>query len=1561
MAEAKNNFLKAKMNQDLDDRLLPNGEYRTAQNVLVGKSEEDSVGTLQNIKGNIIIPKTQLGVGVYGQIEIIGYYMDPTNDRIITFTTDWNSSKPVRADVSCAIRSYNINNGAYSVLVEGSFLNFSQTNTIIAVNLLEDLLFWTDNRNQPRKINVETALREGASHYYKENHISVSKYNPYRAISLLKQEKETVISTTVGTNVVVVADNPGIIPGMTVLGNRGNTEIIFPDEYLTVTSVAPALTPGEISVTLSGIPSEPIFSGDNLCFLISTMSDQAENPSWPGDPDYLEDKFVRFGYRFKFEDNEYSVLSPFTQIAFVPKQKGYFINGDETAALSSTIVDFFENNINDVELIIPLPDKGVNIADSYKISSIDILYKESDALAVKVLDTINVSSINNDENFFVYSYQSRKPIKTLPTEQTVRVSDKTPVKAFSQEIVSNRVVYGNFLTKPTPPDAISYTVNFQPKIASCEYPSFIEYPNHNIKQNRNYQVGFVLSDKFGRQSSVILSPVEETTGNQFGGSTIYAEYIADDPIGSEIFDPSFMPSGVKNWFGNSLVMQINDPISGGSTGLYATPAGDGNGFVIDGSQNVTITDTTYTFTLVSGNIPEVEDCLRGKDLDYVKITNVDSSNAPVYSITTEAQVSDLYLPQQNLAVGIDDIKYSYYINPNGWYSYKIVVKQIEQDYYNVYLPSSFASSGLIEDSTDTDRTVSYLTLINDNINKIPRDLSEVGPDQKQYRSSVKLYGRVKPTVDKTNATAYTFGNAPFFPFRANDTSTAIGNADDLLGVTTDNKQFSGIVAVDSGSLQTVTIKNFTPSGSEIPRGAVVESTDILGVVPGTFVQNFTRLGPRYDLTGGGTPAPEEDGVFARVILTTAVSATEGNYMNFTTRPGAYIFQGDSNPIIARVSTDNQFGINYKDFEFETAADPEKRFQLAIYETDPFISAIDIYWESAEYGLISDVNEEVGVGYDGPTGVEDPGFSLFENDPINTNVTQTFYPLDQNGVQIPQTQLSSFQVEDGNGNITTDGVLFSITQITSGPDLGAYRIKTASEFTYLWDSENTNVYTFTIVVQNTNPATEWAFQTLSFQGSLENVVPDFTLPAVPNYSFIQPSPFPLQIIAALGNTTNPVNGTIQSSNEDEDLYWSFESGNEAGYFDIDPGGNITLSFNGATLGIPFDTYPMQVKLQDATEINDAGLVVDTNSLSVVKTIYLVAGFEQTNLPAPDTAVNSTSLDLGCTNPADQKKDFVIYLSQFNYNNLLSEFTFLPTTTYNITPIRMGPELQRGEFVFSCENWYMGAGCGPGGVATDANGFIKVAAYKRQTDSSGNVPSGAQWVAAPDLNGQIFNFNSTFIRLATDPTNASGSGYGGQNSYLAYGDPQFEYAFYLQVTRSSPNGALFGGDFHVRDLHYSGNNFEKISYEFNNQGQFPNPIYADSPLNEYNIRYFTDETLTFVEEVNQPPGSSGNSLNIRLSKRMSSVSSPGNVDLEDVQYSWVDPSGSINPTTPLTWNMRGQATFNVDNDVDKTGTPPYVTTQKFITVQGGWVTPTGFPGPYPFDRSYNSNQGGVDFFV
>ena len=66
------------------------------------------------------------------------------------------------------------------------FLKFDDNFLITGVNIIDDFLFWTDNKNQPRKINVKTAKAD-ASYYDNEDKISVAKYYPYTAPKVLNK------------------------------------------------------------------------------------------------------------------------------------------------------------------------------------------------------------------------------------------------------------------------------------------------------------------------------------------------------------------------------------------------------------------------------------------------------------------------------------------------------------------------------------------------------------------------------------------------------------------------------------------------------------------------------------------------------------------------------------------------------------------------------------------------------------------------------------------------------------------------------------------------------------------------------------------------------------------------------------------------------------------------------------------------------------------------------------------------------------------------------------------------------------------------------------------------------------------------------------------------------------------------------------------------------------------------------------------------------------------------------------------------------------------------------
>ena len=727
------------MNQDIDDRLLPNGQYRTALNMQISRSEGANVGTLQNVLGNELVISFRELTEVEG-LESIGYYCDENSNNIYFFLTDYtNSPGPMVYNPLAKNYIYVLNalTGDVVRLVEGAFLNFSTTNRITGVNLLEKLLFWTDNRNQPRKINVLLANPQNIvvpNYYTSEAQLSVAKLNPYLPIELYK---ESSVDGSYETTMYDVSSQylPGG-GGEAVVNGATTANAAFVIDLPLVDFIIP----GQI-LTGTGIPvGTKVLSYDDLTLAVTatellTLADNATitfngnsyyNPNYVGDPTYLEDKFVRFSYRFRFDDGEYSIFSPFTQAAYIPKQDGYFqyfqgpsaepLKDDENSALRSTIVGFMQNKANQIKLRITLPCPADELLDTFKITSLDILYKEDDELAVAVIDTMLTETIAAQagaSTIYEYDYQSKSPSKTLPERDLIRVYDRTPIKALGQEIISNRIVYSNYQDKATYPQYLNYNVGYGIKynfgFLEGEGTSVIEYPNHSIKENRNYQVGVVLSDLFGRQSGVILSNSFSSNDIDFGGASLYIPYREfDDTFNSDV------------WTGNSLKVLFNE--------------------------------------IIPNDVPD-------ESTGWPGLYNGDKDSA-------------LY-------------------NPLGWYSYKIVVKQMEQEYYNVYLPGLMAAYP--EDLTEELGKTSHVVLINDNINKVPRDLSEVGPSQLQFRSSVKLYGRVV-NIDETVGPPV-YSNVQYYPGNSFAFASTISTVNALFGVTDPLPSgYSNFYQVDSNPL-----------------------------------------------------------------------------------------------------------------------------------------------------------------------------------------------------------------------------------------------------------------------------------------------------------------------------------------------------------------------------------------------------------------------------------------------------------------------------------------------------------------------------------------------------------------------------------------------------------------------------------------------------------------------------------------------------------------------------------------------------------------------------------------
>ena len=145
MAEIKQNFSAGKMNKDLDERLLPKGQYRHAENIQVSTSEDSDVGALENILSNTklssIVPAGSVCVGVYGNEKENGLYWFISNvdkDMILRYKS--STVTPVVVDINKNV------------------LKFDPKRLITGINMIDNLLFWTDNTSEPKKINIDLCI-----------------------------------------------------------------------------------------------------------------------------------------------------------------------------------------------------------------------------------------------------------------------------------------------------------------------------------------------------------------------------------------------------------------------------------------------------------------------------------------------------------------------------------------------------------------------------------------------------------------------------------------------------------------------------------------------------------------------------------------------------------------------------------------------------------------------------------------------------------------------------------------------------------------------------------------------------------------------------------------------------------------------------------------------------------------------------------------------------------------------------------------------------------------------------------------------------------------------------------------------------------------------------------------------------------------------------------------------------------------------------------------------------------------------------------------------------------
>ena len=216
-------------------------------------------------------------------------------------------------------------------------------------------------------------------------------------------------------------------------------------------------------------------------------------------------KFPRFSYRYKYQDGEYSTFAPWSKIAFLPNhyefkpKKGYNLG--------------MVNQVKSIKL------KGYHASEAAMpedVVEIDLLYKETNNPTVYTVKTLrradgfdagvwpNFNANANARGEFTLDTDLIYAV--VPSNQLLRPWDNVPRRALAQEISANRVVYGNYLQ--------NYTILKDPVINVSLHVDGLHYAGigwgggyalPSVKTLRDYQVGVVFSDEYGRETPVLTS------------------------------------------------------------------------------------------------------------------------------------------------------------------------------------------------------------------------------------------------------------------------------------------------------------------------------------------------------------------------------------------------------------------------------------------------------------------------------------------------------------------------------------------------------------------------------------------------------------------------------------------------------------------------------------------------------------------------------------------------------------------------------------------------------------------------------------------------------------------------------------------------------------------------------------------------------------------------------------------------------------------------------------------------------------------------------------------------
>ena len=439
-------------------------------------------------------------------------------------------------------------------------------------------------------------------------------------------------------------------------------------------------------------------------------------------------------------------------------------------------------------------------------------------------------------------------------------------------------------------------------------------------------------------------------------------------------------------------------------------------------------------------------------------------------------------------------------NDLGWYSFKIVVKQQQQQYYNIYMPTIINGEPLLPNqgaattelsgiAPSTNNLASF-SLIGDNINKIPTVVTESNSQIAYSSSEIKLYPRVSQF-----GSLYYDSDQSAGGWKPSDTGIGTGVVD--LG-----NNYDSVVYV--GNIQDL----YNEKGRQDINTSVGGATAIINTVYTTAL--FKQPDNPYSVVSENATARSPFTYFDIDSLRRPIGGGIGT-VPYAAVSDFYGYNVNTGMGINIYHTQ----INYTEGLF--AGSYLVPNNISVVEVEPFESDLEIFWETSTSGLIDRLNYLIennkDEGLPASLSRQDNDFTesspttLFEGYwlaggtiPVNNLVPTatidpyiiSLIPINAINQQVPLNRISSvvMTVMDGNGTDVSSEFLISNDANASIAQYKIYLLNNPQ--TFLEESSIRN-FTCSITITSTpaftgdTPVVTNFSETLTLQNNIPQLV------------------------------------------------------------------------------------------------------------------------------------------------------------------------------------------------------------------------------------------------------------------------------------------------------------------------------------------------------------------------------------------------------------------------------------------------------------------------------------------